>query len=288
MIGWRHGAGAIGGIIISLAIAFGPTLARLARPALETLAPGDASDPAPCRVQYPGNVQPAYVHKGLDRRTTTICYHAYSIGYSGLTRTPLWSAERLTADTVDHARDLARVDQFHPDDHLPGRDRSTLDDYRRSGFDRGHMTPSGDMPTPKAQAESFSLANIVPQTPELNRHLWSDIEHDVRQLARSHTAIFVVTGPVFTGSQLDSLGGRVAVPTSTYKAVYIPGAGAGAYLATNTHNPRLTITSIARLTATTGIDPFPGVDQASKDRTIHLPRPRSRSSRGHHATSTQQ
>ena len=34
------------------------------------------------------------------------------------------------------------------------------------------MTPSGDMPDGDAQADSFSLANMVPQTPELNRGVW--------------------------------------------------------------------------------------------------------------------
>ncbi|WP_407927568.1 DNA/RNA non-specific endonuclease [Belnapia mucosa] len=53
----------------------------------------------------------------------------------------------------------------------------------RSGFDRGHMAPSGDMAPLEGQAESFSLANLVPQNPGSNRCLWEGTESAVRELA---------------------------------------------------------------------------------------------------------
>ncbi len=45
------------------------------------------------------------------------------------------------------------------------------------------MTPSGDMPGEDAQQQTFSLANMVPQTPELNCGIWAGIEMSVRNLA---------------------------------------------------------------------------------------------------------
>lgn len=42
---------------------------------------------------------------------------------------------------------------------------------RGAGYDRGHMSPNGDMGTPEAKQLSFSLANIIPQETKLSRVL---------------------------------------------------------------------------------------------------------------------
>ena len=60
----------------------------------------------------------------------------------------------------------------HADANLPNDDRAELSDYVRSGFDRGHMAPNGDMPTRSGQYESFTLANMVLQNPNNNRYIW--------------------------------------------------------------------------------------------------------------------
>ena len=84
------------------------------------------------------------------------------------------------------------------------------------------MTPSGDMPDEAAQQERFSLANIVPQTPELNRGIWERIETTAREMAQRDGEIYIVTGPAYHGQDLQSLQGHVLVPTSTWKAIYDP------------------------------------------------------------------
>lgn len=236
-------------------------------------------DPAVCRLRYPGEVPPAYVRQGLDRRTSTICYHAFSVGYSGVTRTPLWSVERITADAIEQAHTFGRSEDFHPDPFVRRADRAQLDDYRHSGFDRGHMSPSGDMPTPEAREESFKLANIMPQDRDMNEHLWADIEGAttgaVRHLARDEGTVYVVTGPVFNGAELPTLHGRVAVPSGIYKAVLVPGRGAAAYVAPNEPGRRVQVISIAQLSVLTGIDPFPGAPPQLKATAIELPSPRA-------------
>jgi endonuclease G len=136
------------------------------------------------------------------------------------------------------------------------------------------MAPSGDMPDPAAQQQSFSLANVVPQTAALNRNLREGIESAVRHLAERHGALYVVSGPLFQGSQLKSLNGRVLVPTATWKAVYDPDIqGAGAYRCTNVTHPRCITLSIAALQRETGIDPFPAVPGVIKQTAMPLPPP---------------
>ena len=142
------------------------------------------------------------------------------------------------------------------------------------------MTPSGDMPTPEAQAKSFSLANIVPQAPKLNRGIWERIETAVRRRAEREGELYVVTGPVFDGTDLRALRGRVLVPTSTFKAVYDPATNAaGAYVCTNTNTPQCRVISVAELAQITSIDPFPAMPDGVKVTAAHLPMPRARRER---------
>ncbi len=259
--------------IVLLLTAVAVALARCDGPASGPTVPvSGAAGAGDCRAQVVGGVSPALLRSALKPQVVALCYTGYSALVSGLTRTPLWSAELLTPATIAAARQLQRVDEFHPDPHLPPGVRAELDDYRRSGFDRGHMSPSGDMPTAQAQAESFSLANVVPQTANLNRGSWSTLESSVRRLATRYGAAYVVTGPSFEGSTLQSLKGRVTVPTETYKAVYVPGLGAAAWVATNDNEPAVREVSVAELTALIGIDPFPSLAATVKS-TAALPQP---------------
>jgi endonuclease G len=76
----------------------------------------------------------------------------------------------------------------------------------------------------------------VPQAPRLNRGLWEGIEAALRTMVRQQgVELFVVTGPVFAGAELQALQSRVLIPTSVWKAVYDPAAATtGAYYPANT------------------------------------------------------
>lgn len=83
------------------------------------------------------------------------------------------------------------------------------------------MAPAGDMHTPTAMAQSFSLANMVPQIAQHNSGAWSKIEQDTRHYVKRATGdVFVITGPVFTdaGPRIGANG--VKVPTYLFKLVY--------------------------------------------------------------------
>lgn len=88
-----------------------------------------------------------------------------------------------------------------------------------------HMAPAGDMPTAQAMAQSFSLANMVPQAPEHNRGAWAkSVEAGTRKYAaRASGNVYVITGPVYEPSIAESLGigpGQVRVPKYLFKLVY--------------------------------------------------------------------
>jgi endonuclease G len=246
------------------------------------LLPGvSAAAPDLCTPQFLDGTQPRLVNLKLVPKTREVCATGYAALHSGLTRTPLWVAEHLTRERIEGAESIRRKDAFHAETSLPADERAELSDYERSGYDRGHMAPAADMGTPEAQQESFSLANMIPQAPSLNRGLWEGIEESVRGLAARDGEAYVVTGPIFSGEKLQSLNGRVLVPTEVWKAVYVPKEGwAGVYLTQNTNDSGWQAISLAELERRAGVDAFPKLPEAVKDKVGDLPAPRPHGRRG--------
>lgn len=175
-----------------------------------------------CKAQLPMGVAPKFDNAKWNEGLTVLCFSEYTVAYSAKTRTPLWSAEFLTRERLDAARSVKRQNTFHEEERIRPGDRSMLKDYVRSGYDRGHMSPSGDASNPAAQNETFSLANMVPQEPNNNRHLWEGIESGSRNYAKKNGALHVITGPLFLGEKISFINNRVAVPTHLWKLVYDP------------------------------------------------------------------
>lgn len=238
---------------------------------LVALLPAPTLAQSRCPTHHLGGAPPTLQNPKLAARARPLCYQAFAVLHSGVSRTPLWVAERLTRASVTAAIAMeGRDDRFHPEPRLPPRERAELDDYRRSGFSRGHMAPSADMPTRLADAESFSLANIVPQARRLNQGSWAELEGDVRNMALTSGEAYVVTGPLFEGQTASWLKGRVLVPTSTWKAVYLPSRGAAVYVATNSNAPRWRVLSVAAFARLAGIDPFPALSGSMRERASEL------------------
>ena len=149
-----------------------------------------------------------------------LCYEAFAVLHSGETKTPVYVAQRLNRQSIEDA-DEKRATKFFADARLPRGERAELEDYKRSGYSRGHMAPAGDMPTPTAMAQSFSLANMVPQDIQHNGGAWAKIEQDTRRyIRRAKGDVFVITGPVFTQESLRIGDNGVRVPSHLFKLVY--------------------------------------------------------------------
>ncbi|WP_295852984.1 DNA/RNA non-specific endonuclease [uncultured Xylophilus sp.] len=156
-------------------------------------------------------------------RQRALCFDGYAVLYSGDSKTPVYAVQRLTRSSLIAANGLPRSDRFYPEARLPVADRAQLEDYRDSGYDRGHMAPAGDMPTLAAKDQSFSLANMVPQHPQLNQKAWNQIEAATRKYAmRAATDVYVFTGPQFGRSPASIGPSKVWVPAATWKVVYVP------------------------------------------------------------------
>lgn len=92
-----------------------------------------------CPAHYVDGRKPEITNPKLDVATRELCYNVFGVMHSGITRTPLWSAEHLTANKLEAAQDLSRENSFHAERKLPAAQRAELADYARSGFDRGHL-----------------------------------------------------------------------------------------------------------------------------------------------------
>jgi DNA/RNA endonuclease G (NUC1) len=166
------------------------------------------------------------------------------------TRNPRWVAEKLTRASVSGAGDRKSV-AFSEDAALPPRFRARLDDYRASGYDRGHLAAAANHKgSQSALSGTFTLSNVSPQAGRgFNRDYWARLEKFVRDLTKRYEEVYVVTGPLFLprpapGASLAAAAsgaapwlaawpfiGRpphlVGVPTHFYKVVYARGGAAG-------------------------------------------------------------
>jgi endonuclease G len=233
-----------------------------------------------CPQHYLDGQPPQILNEKMARSTRALCFDVFGVMHSGVTRTPLWSAEHLTAKNIQSAEDLSREDSFHAEKALPAAQRAELADYARSGFDRGHMAPNGDMPDRASQYQSFTLANMVPQDADINRHVWATIEGAVRKMAKKDGALYVITGPAYIGSELRKVG-NVLVPSHLYKAVYSPRQRAGgAWYVANLPEAQPRTMTIAQLERTIGINLVPSLTEREKGAMLKLPSTKARKRKG--------
>ncbi|VEU41267.1 unnamed protein product [Pseudo-nitzschia multistriata] len=164
------------------------------------------------------------------------------IAFDVRTRTPLYVMEKLTKATLPERGSgggRKRRPNFYEDKNVEGGDfRSRLSHYHKSGFDRGHMAPGADFPG-ETTADTYTLCNIAPQDPVMNKGIWNSLEEWVRRLVHSEEVppgadVYVVTGPLWLPRKQVGEGrfeyrhlalGRppalVSVPTHFWKVVVV-------------------------------------------------------------------
>ena len=127
-------------------------------PAAKAPTSSNADNFSACRQFFAAGQPPVVAPRPTHR---ALCYDAFARLHSGESKTAVFVAEKLNRASIADA-DEKRTNKFFADARLRSAERATLDDYKGSGFDRGHLAPAGDMPTAQAMAQSFSLANMVP------------------------------------------------------------------------------------------------------------------------------
>lgn len=142
----------------------------------------------------------------------------YTLKYNEKFEQAEWVAYELTRDEV--LGPTKRKDTFKADPSID-TGSATLDDYKGSGYDRGHLAPAADMKmSSKSMSDSFYMSNMSPQAPGFNRGIWSLLESYVRTWAYENESIYVVTGPVLTNNGYPTIGNNeVAIPEYYFKVI---------------------------------------------------------------------
>lgn len=186
---------------------------------------------------------------------------AYIVSYNEGTKIPNWVAWHLTSDHSDGP--VGRINAFYEDIQVPAP-RATLEDYKGSGWSRGHLCPAGDNKwDSEAMRQSFSLINVCPQDASLNSGLWNSIEIDCRNWARKFGDIYIVCGPVFYKGEHQTIGNNgVYVPEAFFKVVLCLNGepkGMGIVVKNNLGSKKkdLYYNSIDQVERITGMDFFP-------------------------------
>ncbi len=159
----------------------------------------------------------------------------YAIDYNATTREPNWVSWNLTTTDVGSS---GRGD-FEVDPTLPsGFYRVLTTDYSGSGYDRGHLCPSGDRTANVDDNQiTFYMSNMVPQAPDNNQGVWASFETYCRSLASIGNEILIIDGPGgFAGANLAS---GVAIPGYVWKIVIVVPLGPGSALSRITTTTRV-------------------------------------------------
>ncbi len=212
----------------------------------------------------------------------TVEYNGFTANFNATTHIPNWVSWELTADETNGT--ISRKSSRFAQDHdVPGC--PSPNDYKGSGFDKGHLCPAADMKwSEESMHDCFYLTNICPQLRSLNGGVWKTLEEKCREWAKIDSALIIIAGPVLSPEPDEFIGdNQVAVPKAFFKVIAAPYANPPRGIAFLMPNGKLpagqgfeqTATTIDNIEAITGHDFFPTLPdslQALLESTAHYPR----------------
>lgn len=191
-----------------------------------------------------------------------IGYTGFKVSFNSQHHQPNYVMWELTGEEA--LGQEPRKSKFRADPKVFGS--ATPEDYRNSGYDRGHMAPAADMKwSPKAMNDSHFMTNICPQDHAINSGRWSTLENKCRAWAVRDSALIIISGPVLSDKITRTIGNGVSVPRRFFKIIVAPYATPPtsiAFIVPNQATPegiQQMATSIDRVEEITGIDFFPNL-----------------------------
>uniref|UniRef100_A0A0K0FB23 Endonuclease n=1 Tax=Strongyloides venezuelensis TaxID=75913 RepID=A0A0K0FB23_STRVS len=160
----------------------------------------------------------------------------FIVSYDTRNRIPFWVLEVISSKNLERSQNNTRKNKyFSPDKTFYKTFQSTLEDYYKSGYDRGHMAAAGNyLHSKDTMQKTFTLSNIAPQVGKgFNQGLWSNLEQKIRKYIENNVYLtaHILSGPLFIPKKMERnnntvyimeyevLNGRIAVPTHFFKVI---------------------------------------------------------------------
>jgi len=145
-----------------------------------------------------------------------ICRQGYLVVYDAPAKIPAYVA--YTLQPANALGCVARTNAFAADQSVKGGAKP--DDYAGTGYDKGHVSPDGDLSWDvQVEFESFLMTNMVPQAGSLNRGIWKLLETSVRGWTVQSNTPYTIFGGGIYNDQDKKIGSGVVVPHKFYKIV---------------------------------------------------------------------
>ena len=123
--------------------------------------------------------------------------------------------------TLINSTNIEERPRFYTERKIPKEYQVLYSDYTRSGYDRGHLAPDADFDYNEEDLEViYSLANIIPQDPNVNRYFWVKAEYQERLVAATLGDLSVINGVVFDKKPTYIGKHKIAVSKGFWKILY--------------------------------------------------------------------
>ena len=149
----------------------------------------------------------------IDKQVFTICYDYNLKGAKYV----VYTLDGRLVNSVN----IKKRSSFYTEKSLPKKYRSHTRDYTHSGYDRGHLANDASFDySEKAVRKTYTMANIIPQAPKVNRKTWIKAEKLERQVASKLGTVSVLNGVVYSSSPKRIGKNQIAVPDGFWKMIY--------------------------------------------------------------------
>jgi len=155
----------------------------------------------------------------IDTNNQIIEHDGYVLSYNETCEQANWVFYKLTPDDLI-CNNKVSGGSFK-EDTLVQTNSANPNDYRYSGYDRGHLKPAGDEPCSKADRyETYIMSNVTPQNPSFNRGMWKKLENYTRKVVLSSDSTYIICGGILSDTLKTLPNTDICIPKYYFKVIY--------------------------------------------------------------------